>query len=145
MAEPTAHTEAPAEHHEFPPFVTHHFPSQILWLALTFVLLYVLMSRVALPRIGAILADRQRRIAGDLAAAQRFKEQSEIADAAYFLGFDGLFVPNARWPCTNAVLFTGRIEPASLSIESTEPDPVDRQRWRRRNRVSGNARGSGRA
>jgi F-type H+-transporting ATPase subunit b len=83
MAEPTAHTEAPAEHHEFPPFVTHHFPSQILWLALTFVLLYVLMSRVALPRIGAILADRQRRIAGDLAAAQRFKEQSEIADAAY--------------------------------------------------------------
>ena len=82
MAEPTAHTEAPAGHHEFPPFVTHHFPSQILWLALTFVLLYVLMSRVALPRIGAILAARQRRIAEDLAAAQRFKEQSEVADAA---------------------------------------------------------------
>ena len=83
MAEPTAHTEAPAEHHEFPPFEAHHFPSQLLWLTLTFVLLYVLMSRVALPRIGAILADRQRRIAEDLAAAQRFKEQSEVADAAY--------------------------------------------------------------
>ncbi len=83
MAEPTAHTEAPAGHHEFPPFVAHHFPSQILWLVLTFVLLYVLMSRVALPRIGGILAARQRRITEDLAAAQRFKEQSEAANAAY--------------------------------------------------------------
>jgi F-type H+-transporting ATPase subunit b len=83
MAEPTAHTEAPGGHREFPPFEAHHYPSQLLWLALTFILLYVLMSRVALPRIGAILADRQRRIAEDLAAAQRFKEQSEIADAAY--------------------------------------------------------------
>ena len=83
MAEPTAHTEAPAEHHEFPPFVTHHFPSQVLWLVLTFVLLYVLMSRVALPRIGGILAARQRRITEDLAAAQQFKEQSEAANAAY--------------------------------------------------------------
>jgi len=83
MAEPTAHTETPAEHHEFPPFVTHHFPSQVLWLVLTFVLLYVLMSRVALPRIGGILAARQQRITEDLAAAQRFKEQSEAANAAY--------------------------------------------------------------
>ncbi len=83
MAEPTAHTEAPAEHHEFPPFVTHHFPSQVLWLVLTFVLLYVLMSRVALPRIGGILAARQQRITEDLAAALRFKEQSEAANAAY--------------------------------------------------------------
>ncbi len=83
MAEPTAHTEAPAEQHEFPPFQAHHFPSQLLWLTLTFILLYVLMSRVALPRIGAILADRLRRISEDLAAAQRFKEQSEAANAAY--------------------------------------------------------------
>ena len=83
MAEPTAHTEAPAEHHAFPPFEAQHYPSQLLWLALSFILLYVLMSRVALPRIGGILAERRRRIAEDLAAAQRFKEQSEAADAAY--------------------------------------------------------------
>jgi len=82
MAEPTAHTEAP-EHHAFPPFESQHFPSQLFWLALTFVLLYVLMSRIALPRIGAIIADRSKRIADDLAAAQRLKEQSEAADAAY--------------------------------------------------------------
>jgi F-type H+-transporting ATPase subunit b len=60
-----------------------NFPSQLVWLAVTFVLLYVLMSRVALPRIASILADRDKRIADDIAAANRFKEQSEAAHAAY--------------------------------------------------------------
>jgi F-type H+-transporting ATPase subunit b len=83
MAEPTAHTEAPAEKHAFPPFQAEHFPSQLFWLALTFVLLYMLMSRIALPRIGSILADRSKRIGDDLAAAHRFKEQSDAAAAAY--------------------------------------------------------------
>ena len=83
MAEPVTHTEAPEGHGGFPPFQSQHFPSQLFWLALTFILLYVLMSRVALPRVGAILADRQKRIADDLAAAQRLKEQSEAANAAY--------------------------------------------------------------
>ena len=46
-------------------------------------LLYVLMSRIALPRIGSIFAERSKRIADDLAAANRFKEQSEAANAAY--------------------------------------------------------------
>ena len=83
MAEPTAHTEAPAGHTAFPPFQKENYPSQLLWLALSFVLLYALMAKVALPRIGSILADRGRRIGDDLAAAQRFKEQSDAAHAAY--------------------------------------------------------------
>ena len=83
MAEPTAHSEAPAEHHAFPPFQSQHFPSQLVWLTLSFVLLYVLMARMALPRIGSIFAERSRRIADDLKAAQRFKEQSDAANAAY--------------------------------------------------------------
>ena len=83
MAEPSAHTEVPEGHGGFPPFQAQHFPSQLLWLALTFILLYVLMSRIALPRIGAIIADRSKRISDDLMAAQRFKEQSEAANAAY--------------------------------------------------------------
>ena len=61
MAEPTAHTEAPAGHAAFPPFQSEHFPSQLLWLTVSFVLLYVLMSKIALPRIGSILADRSKR------------------------------------------------------------------------------------
>lgn len=63
-----------------------------------------------------------------------YAKTQEIADAAYFLGFDGLFVPSARWSCMNAVLFTDRIEPAALSVDMTEPKPVDWQSWRRRAR-----------
>lgn len=83
MAAPTAHTEAPAGHNSFPPFQTENFPSQLVWLTLTFVLLYVLMAKVALPRVGSILADRSKRIADDIAAAQQFKERSDAAHAAY--------------------------------------------------------------
>ncbi len=83
MAEPTAHTEAPAGHRPFPPFESQHFPSQLFWLAVMFLLLYLLMSRVALPRIASIFAERSKRIGDDLAAAQGFREQSEAANAAY--------------------------------------------------------------
>ena len=83
MAETTAHSEAPGGKHAFPPFESQHFPSQLFWLALTFILLYVLMSRIALPRVASIFAERSKRISDDLAAANRFKEQSEAANAAY--------------------------------------------------------------
>jgi len=83
MAETSAHTEQPAGHGKFPPFQSEHFPSQLVWLAISFVLLYVLMARVALPRIGAIFAERSRLIGDDLAAANRLKEQSNAAHAAY--------------------------------------------------------------
>jgi F-type H+-transporting ATPase subunit b len=84
MAETTAHSEAPGGHDKgFPPFQSQHFPSQVVWLVLTFLLLYALMSRVALPRIASIFAERSKRIHDDLAAAQRFKDQSEAASATY--------------------------------------------------------------
>jgi RES domain-containing protein len=63
---------------------------------------------------------------------RNYVQTQSIADAAYFLGFDGLLVPSARWACTNAVIFTDRLEPASLAIEATEPDCVDWPQWRRR-------------
>jgi F-type H+-transporting ATPase subunit b len=83
MAEPTAHTGEPAGHHAFPPFQSEHFPSQLLWLTVSFVLLYVLMSKIALPRIGGIFAERSKLIRDDLMAAERFKEQSDAASTAY--------------------------------------------------------------
>jgi F-type H+-transporting ATPase subunit b len=83
MAETTAHTEAPAGHTAFPPFQSEYFPSQLVWLTISFVLLYALMSRIALPRIGGIMAARGKVISDDLAAAERLKEQSNAAQVAY--------------------------------------------------------------
>ena len=87
MAETNTHSEVPAKH-GFPPFESEHFPSQLVWLAISFVLLYVLMSKIALPRIGAILAERDRLVSDDLAAAERLKEQSNAAHAAYEKALD---------------------------------------------------------
>ena len=41
------------------------------------------------------------------------REEQEIADVAYFLDFDGLIAPSARWACLNLVLFTERLAPQS--------------------------------
>jgi len=82
MAEPTTHTEVPEGHGGFPPFDKTTFPSQLLWLSVIFVLLYVLMARVALPRIASILQDRRKHVDDNLAEAQRFKEQSDAVIAA---------------------------------------------------------------
>lgn len=67
----------------FPPFRTETFASQIIFLGLAFGLLYVLMSRIALPRIGAILHERSARLGADLAEAHRMKAEAEAAGAAY--------------------------------------------------------------
>jgi F-type H+-transporting ATPase subunit b len=75
--------ESPGEHKAFPPFDSHTFPSQLLWLAITFILLYWLMKRVVIPRIGGILEDRRDRIASDLDMAERLKSESEEAVAGY--------------------------------------------------------------
>jgi F-type H+-transporting ATPase subunit b len=88
MANETAHTGTSVEHPAgghgpFPPFDKQTFPSQLLWLTLTFVALYLLMSRIALPRIGSILDRRRARISGDLAEALRLKGESDAAIAAY--------------------------------------------------------------
>ena len=55
----------------------------------------------------------------------------EIADAAFFLGFDGLIAPSARWPCSNFVLFTDRIPPGLLDLAKTSEAPIDWSDWRK--------------
>ncbi len=75
-----AHTEA---HSSFPPFDSAYFGGQLLWLAITFAALYIIMSRVALPRIGSILDTRRTRIEGDLREAERLRQETEKAAAAY--------------------------------------------------------------
>lgn len=67
----------------FPPFDSSTYPSQILWLAITFGLFYVFLKRVVIPRIGGTLEVRHDRIASDLDQAARIKEEADAAVAAY--------------------------------------------------------------
>jgi F-type H+-transporting ATPase subunit b len=59
------------------------FPNQIFWLVVALVAIYVLLTRVALPRIGAVLAERKGTITNDLAAAEELKQKAKQAEAAY--------------------------------------------------------------
>jgi F-type H+-transporting ATPase subunit b len=66
-----------------PQFDPAFFTPQLFWLLLTFVTLYALMALVALPRIGAVLDERQRRIDDNLDKAAQLKAQADAAVAAY--------------------------------------------------------------
>ena len=56
---------------------------QLIWLAITFGILYLLMVKVALPRIGGVIDARAAHIAKDLAAADKLRRETEEAIAAY--------------------------------------------------------------
>jgi F-type H+-transporting ATPase subunit b len=85
MAETSnAHTEAPSGGAGgFPPFESATFASQLFWLGISFVLLYVVMAKVALPRIAAIMAARRESVERDLGAAAQLKADAEAALQAY--------------------------------------------------------------
>jgi F-type H+-transporting ATPase subunit b len=80
----SAHTEADGGHGgDFPPFESSTFASQLVSLVIAFVALYIIVSRIALPRVGAVIDARQKKIEGDLAEAQKLKDDSEAALKAY--------------------------------------------------------------
>jgi F-type H+-transporting ATPase subunit b len=79
-----AHTEAEGGHKApFPPFQKDTFASQLVSLVIVFVALYLIVSRIALPRVGGVLDERQNTIEGDLTEAQRLKDESDGALKAY--------------------------------------------------------------
>ncbi|MBN8632871.1 MAG: F0F1 ATP synthase subunit B' [Rhodobacterales bacterium] len=59
------------------------WPNQIFWLLVTLVVIYLVLSKVALPRIAAVLADRKSTITNDLAAAEELKQKAVDAEKAY--------------------------------------------------------------
>ena len=67
----------------FPPFDPHTYPTSIFWLIVTFGILYITMSRYALPRVGSILKERSDKIRERLAAARKMREEARQASAAY--------------------------------------------------------------
>ena len=80
----TAHTEADGGHKAaFPPFEKSTFASQLVSILIAFVALYLIVSRIALPRVGSVIDERQNAIDGDLAEAQKLKDASDNALKAY--------------------------------------------------------------
>jgi F-type H+-transporting ATPase subunit b len=80
----TAHTSADGGHKApFPPFQKDTFASQLVSLLIAFVALYLIVSRIALPRVGSLLDERQKAIESDLAEAQGLKDESDSALLAY--------------------------------------------------------------
>ena len=79
----SAHTQANGREHAFPPFQKDTFASQLVSLAIAFVALYLIVSKIALPRVGSVLDERQGKIDGDLAEAQKLKDASDAALKAY--------------------------------------------------------------
>lgn len=86
----TATTQAaPHKGAGFPPFKTETFPSQLFWLAITFAFLFVVLWRVAGPRIAGTITARRGRIADDLAAAQQNRSEAEAAENGYQVALAG--------------------------------------------------------
>src|ERR1700730_16313252 len=80
----TAHTEADGgDKAPFPPFQKDTYASQLVSVVVAFAALYLIVSRIALPRVGSLLDERQNAIEGDLAAAQKLKDESDGALKAY--------------------------------------------------------------
>jgi F-type H+-transporting ATPase subunit b len=67
----------------FPPFDPVNFTPMLIWLALSFGLLYLLMSKIALPRVESVLHTRAHKITKDIGEANAFRAQSEEAAAAH--------------------------------------------------------------
>ncbi len=81
-----------------------------------------LLDMDALSRLGVVPA-RYGEILYD--------RTQEIADAAAFMGFDGIIAPSARWACQNVILFLDRIDLDEIQILGS--DPIDWNDWRLRN------------
>ena len=62
--------------------------NQIFWLVVALVVIYLVLRLVALPRIGAVLADRSSTITNDLAAAEELKQKALAAEKAYLAALD---------------------------------------------------------
>lgn len=85
-SETTSHTEVPGDAKgggTLPQLDTSTYPSQLLWLVITFGALYLLLSKVLLPKIANAIETRQSRIAADLAQAEQLNDDARKASEAY--------------------------------------------------------------
>ena len=83
LADATGVAEHAASAPGMPQLNFDHWGNQIFWLIVALVVIYFILSRVALPRIGAVLAERAGTITNDIAAADELKQKAVEAEAAY--------------------------------------------------------------
>jgi F-type H+-transporting ATPase subunit b len=79
----TAAVESGGSARVFPPLDSSTFVPQLVWLAISFGLLYVLVWRVILPRVGKVIKERSDQIRGDFAHAEKLKAETEQALMSY--------------------------------------------------------------
>jgi F-type H+-transporting ATPase subunit b len=78
-----AHAAGEAAEKGMPQLNFATWPNQIFWLVVALVIIYVVLTRVAMPRIGGVLAERKGTIGSDLKAAEELKAKAKAAEAAY--------------------------------------------------------------
>ncbi len=72
------------------------WPNQIFWLVVALVIIYLVLTKIAMPRIAAVLAERKGMIGNDLAAAEELKSRAKAAEAAYNLALEQARVEAAK-------------------------------------------------
>lgn len=92
-------------------------PNQIFWLVVTLIVIYFVLSRVALPRIGAVLSERAGTITNDLGAAEELKQRAKAAEEAYEKA-----LADARTEASRIVAETKAGIQAELDIELKKAD-----------------------
>ena len=103
----------------FPPFDPAYFPSQLFWFFLTFFALYLLLSKVFLPRVGETIEERGSRIADDLDQASRMQREAEEAEKAYTRS-----LADARAKAMNVAETTKQSVDAEIQTELAAADAV---------------------
>lgn len=79
----TAVQESAGHPKSFPPLDPTTFPSQLLWLVITFGLLYILVRSVVSPRVGSVIEERKNRVKGDIALAEEIRRDTQLELARY--------------------------------------------------------------
>ncbi len=64
------------------------WPNQVFWLLVALVIIYIVLTKIAMPRIASVLAERKGRISGDLAAAEELKSKAKAAEKAFNLALE---------------------------------------------------------
>ena len=120
MADPLhASTETPKQAPGgFPPFKTETFPSQIFWLVVCFAFLFVVVWRIAGPRINGVITSRRNLINADIAAADRARGDAEQASAGYQTALAGARARALTLAEDNRQKLNGEIAKAKADTEA---------------------------